>query len=138
MFVSIWDTSTGFLGEIRSQEIDVLSVALSPNGKVLVTKTSEKDNKLTLWDVTQQTTIGKKLYGHNSNISRVIFSPNGKFLVSGDVNGLVMLWDIKLQSWLKKMCHIAGRNLSHEEWKQFIGNAIPYQKTCPEFPVNEF
>ncbi|HOW56525.1 MAG TPA: hypothetical protein PKZ12_00880 [Smithellaceae bacterium] len=33
--------------------------------------------------------------GHTSGVSRVLFSPAGKFLLSSQVGGTVKLWDVK-------------------------------------------
>ncbi len=43
------------------------------------------------------------------------------------------LWDVNLQSWLKRACGIANRNLTHEEWRKYMGD-LAYRKTCPELP----
>jgi hypothetical protein len=31
-------------------------------------------------------------------------------------------------------CAIAGRNLTKQEFKDYVGNE-PYQKTCPQWPA---
>ena len=31
-------------------------------------------------------------------------------------------------------CRTAGRNLTAEEWRQFVGAGVPYQRTCPNVP----
>ena len=43
------------------------------------------------------------------------------------------LWDVDLQSWLKRACAIANRNLTREEWGRYMGDQ-PYRKTCPDLP----
>ena len=45
----------------------------------------------------------------------------------------VRLWDVELQSWLKRACGIANRNLTREEWRKYMGDQ-PYRKTCPDLP----
>jgi WD40 repeat protein len=31
-------------------------------------------------------------------------------------------------------CSRVTRNLTHEEWKQYVGTDVPYDKTCPKVP----
>jgi tetratricopeptide (TPR) repeat protein len=63
----------------------------------------------------------------------VSFSPDGQQLASASRNGILMLWDVNLRSWLKKACQRANRNLTQAEWQYYLGNR-PYQKTCEQYP----
>jgi hypothetical protein len=49
------------------------------------------------------------------------------------VDQTVRLWDVDLQSWLKRACAIANRNLTDEERRKYMGD-LPYRKTCPDLP----
>ncbi|MBW4567795.1 MAG: hypothetical protein KME31_07170 [Tolypothrix carrinoi HA7290-LM1] len=71
--------------------VNVMSVAFSPDGKLLATGCA--DANIRLWQV--QT--GKHLLtfeGHTNQIFSVAFSPQGNILASGSVDSLVKLWDI--------------------------------------------
>jgi hypothetical protein len=47
-----------------------------------------------------------------------------------------LLWDVNPADWLTFACRIAGRNLTHAEWHEYLPNR-PYQITCPDFPAGQ-
>lgn len=69
----------------------VLSVAISPCGKLLAT--GNADGEIRLWQVAD----GKKLFtfkGHQSWVWRVVFSPDGQNLASSGIDKTVRVWDV--------------------------------------------
>jgi WD40 repeat protein len=110
------------------------SIAFSPEGKILTS--GSIDGTIILWDITDlnlPSQIGVPLTGHEYAVNSVAFSPDGKTLASGSSDGTIILWDIDIESWKKRLCQIANRNLTKEEWQQYIGDE-PYQKTCENLP----
>ena len=47
-------------------------------------------------------------------------------------NGTV-LWSLDPQLWRDRACHLAGRNMSQNEWVNIMGD-IPYRTTCGRWP----
>lgn len=73
-------------------------------------------------------------------IESLAFNSDGKLLASASVesgatHGTLNIWDSDPESWAKKACNIVSRNFSHAEWQRFIGDALPYQKACPDHPA---
>jgi serine/threonine-protein kinase len=74
----------------------VLSVAFSPNGRTLVSGSS--DGTARLWDLAgwqpgEPLPPVRTLEGHTNEVWSVSFSPDGKLLASGGRDGWIFLWD---------------------------------------------
>jgi WD40 repeat protein len=67
---------------------------------------------------------------------RNAFSPDGKQLAVAGVESRAMLWDVDPVDWRRRACSIVGRNLSREEWRQYLPPGTAYRATCSEWPVD--
>lgn len=132
----LWDVETGkstgtpWVGHNDT----ITTVAFSPDGKTVIS--GSEDKTLHLWDIATGEIIGEPWFGHETSINKVIFSPDGKSIFSsGSWDETIFIWDADPESWAKKACSIVNRNFSLAEWKRFIGDALPYEKTCPDLPA---
>ena len=76
---------------LQGHEDRVTSVALSPDGKTIVS--GGYDGTVRLWDITSGKAIGQPFTGHKDFVISVAFSPDGKTIVSGGEDKTVRLWD---------------------------------------------
>jgi WD40 repeat protein len=84
----------------------IMSVAFSPNGKLLAT--GDADGQTYLWQVED----GKLLFacvGHSGWVRSVAFSPDGQTLASGSEDQTVKLWDVHNGECLKTLQGHSGR-----------------------------
>ena len=125
----------------KSFRSSVLRVRFSPDGKYLAS--SSKDTSIRLWDLSSPGTPPALLHGHESAVWALAFSPDSKILASGAKANGVLLWDLThpvntapLEQLADLVCEKVWRNLTLAEWQQFVGEDIPYGRTCPDLPVH--
>lgn len=85
---------------MRGHEAQVLSVALSPDGRRLASGSS--DETLRLWDVE----TGQEVFclrGHTGSLSAIMFSPDGQLIASGSFDETILLWDVHAGSLVHRM-----------------------------------
>jgi WD40 repeat protein/serine/threonine protein kinase len=85
----------------RGYEGDVYSVAVSPDGKHIVTgsgwdgrhstSASEVDT-IKIWDTATGSEV-MTMHGHNDEVQTVAVSPDGTRIASGDDEGVIKIWD---------------------------------------------
>jgi WD40 repeat protein/serine/threonine protein kinase len=99
----VWDSSTGkTLFELKGHTGDVNAVAFAPNSKHRAV-TASQDGTVKVWDLTESTAddSDKKaeetkeiltLDGHSREVTSVVFSPNGRYILTGSQDGKAILW----------------------------------------------
>ncbi len=90
-YVFLWDTSTGVLLWRGSDKGRVLSIAFSPDGKILAS--GSRDNTIRLWDATTGQ-IKNILTDHRDDVNSVTFTPDGSTLLSGSKDQTIRVWDV--------------------------------------------
>ncbi len=138
--IVLWDVARAQpVGTRLSGHIDsVWSIAFSPDGQMLASAScSTLDiyehcirGEVRLWDGASGQPIGQPLVGHDGVVWDLAFGPDGQTLVSGGDDGAIILWNVSLEWWQASACAIASRNLTRDEWQQYLGSE-PYHETCP-------
>jgi WD40 repeat protein len=111
--VRLWDLASG--KEIKKLAATwhirhAKSLPFSPDGKLLAL--AANDYNVQLWDLASGTDL-RKLVGHTNAIHSVAFSPNGKFVASGDGNGLTMLHRVEDGALLGSLKAISTLDAGH-------------------------
>lgn len=132
--VRVWHVSSdGIAGapeEMWGHTNTVWSVAFSPDGTLLASAAG--DHTMRLWIVGLGVPLGPPLSPNDHDAFSVVVNPTGTVLASAFGNDVVLL-DLSRASWMHEACRIANRDLTREEWNQWVGATLPYDQyghTC--------
>jgi WD40 repeat protein len=126
--VILWDvaTRTQIVRLTGHKDAYFNGVAFSPDGKTLAYTSA--DHTIVLWDV-QRRTPSARLAGHRAAVRSLAFSPDSSQLASGGADGTVIMWEADPERVADHICGTVARNLTADEWKQFIPE-LPQRETC--------
>jgi len=115
----------------------ILNARFSDDGNVLVTVGS--DDTASVYDMQARVRLGDPIPIHLANAGRNIdVRGDGQEIAittsSGEKSGVV-LWDLNPADWETAACKIAGRNLTKQEWTEYIGDLAPYGPLCTDYPL---
>ncbi len=137
--IILWDLTTGqpISSPLQGIPGTVWQVAFSPNGEILASAGCAQltvhgnceQGEIRLWDTKTGRQIGQSFVGHQDVAWAIAFSPNGNQLASSSRDGTIIVWDLNQQSWIRRACDFANRNLSKAEWQQYLGDEL-YRETC--------
>jgi len=135
--IHLWDitSQTAITAPLVGNTTNVSALAFSSDGKTLAS--GAFDGTIMLWDLETNRPLGNAFHGHTDYVEALTFSADGKFLASYARDGRLLLWDIDPAVWAVRACRVANRNLSLAEWKRYVGDLVPYHRTCPGLPDGE-
>jgi WD40 repeat protein len=99
----------------------LLSVAWSPDGRLIATTSDEADTSVRLWDASTGAEL-HKLSGHPVRVWGLAFSPDSRMLVTGGARGVIKAWDTTNGDLLYTVNDVAdhiGNRHVHAGWSVF-------------------
>jgi WD40 repeat protein len=125
--VGIWDVATRRLvgGPLAGQSVQVDAVGFDPTGRTLVTMSD--DGNLRLWDVATHKLIGAPIPVSTGGGTAEFF-PDGTHVL-GDFGTTGVIWNVDPAAWEAQACRIAHRELTRQEWSDFLGQRT-YRPVC--------
>ncbi len=96
--------------------------------------TSSFDKRVFIWNTARYYDQPIALVDHKDWMFSVGFSPDGKNLLTGGRLSEFRIWPTQVKYMADLLCNKNKRNLKKQEWEQFVGSDILYQKTCAHLP----
>jgi WD40 repeat protein/tetratricopeptide (TPR) repeat protein len=93
------------------------------------------DGTVRLWNTNKLDSLPAVLDAHRYPVRSVAFSSDGNWLASGGRDGKLILWKTSefLSDYVER---VMVRNLTYDEWREFVGQDVPYEKTCSRLPIH--
>jgi len=103
---------------LRGHENVIVSTAISPNGRWLVT--ASWDRTARLWDLTAEDPAASSIvfHGHTDSVTDIAISPESRWLVTAGRDKTVRLLELDVDSLVDRARRLAGRELTPEERNQ--------------------
>jgi WD40 repeat protein len=136
----IWDT-------VRSRQLHrpivngldrgVSALVFSPDGVHVATGAgpdfaqNNPDAPIRLWSVHSGKPILGPLTGHHEAVTDLAAAPHTDSwsVIATDREGAVR-WDLDAESWRRRACRFAQRDLSERAWRRIVGTLYPYRSLC--------
>ena len=105
--IKLWDMQTGQPLRTLTGHLDVVyCLAISPDGKVLISGSADKS--IRLWDLQAGQRLGT-IALHTDTVLSLALSPTGRMLASGSLHDPIKLWDLESNRELASLSGHTGR-----------------------------
>jgi WD40 repeat protein len=109
----------------------VESLIFSPEGRYVLS--GSEDQTLRVWDVATRQPIGPPIKGHVNSVVSLGLTADGRYVISSSNDGALRRWPVPA-TWPEQLCAKLTRNVSTQEWRDWVSPEIPYVVQCPGLP----
>lgn len=113
---------------INGHQSAITDIEFSPDNLLLLT--TSRDRTARLWDLSDSRKLPLVMDDHEDWVMTGCFDPSGQQIITGSRDEFVRTWPVNPQVLADRICELVNRNLTKEEWVEFVGADIPYEKTC--------
>ncbi len=107
----------------------VADIAFNQEGTLMAS--GSLDKTLKIWNLNNITKLPTVIDDFDSWVIAIIFSNDGKKIITGESNGNIRVISINPEDYYTQLCAFVDRNMTKEEWSQIVGEEFAYSETCP-------
>jgi WD40 repeat protein/energy-coupling factor transporter ATP-binding protein EcfA2 len=110
------------------------NIKFSSDGRFMATASNDKFVKL--WNLAALDEQPANLEFPDWVFS-IAFSPDNSQIMAGTKDRVIKAFPTQIIAMSDKICGKITRNMSVDEWETYVGDDLPYEKTCKEYPDGE-
>ncbi|MEP1096878.1 MAG: hypothetical protein ABJG78_17300 [Cyclobacteriaceae bacterium] len=127
----LWNIEKKALDRVISgHQSAVTDIEFSPDNKLLLT--TSRDKTARLWDLSDSRKLPIIMDDHEDWVLTGCFDPSGTQIITGSRDEFIRTWPIDPKYLADRICLLLNRNMTKEEWNEFVGSDIPYRETCTD------
>ena len=125
----IWDMQEKkYVRTISGHESAITDLDFSPDDNLLLT--ASRDKTVRVWDLHNPKKLPLVLDDHEGWVLTACFDQTGGKVLSGSMDNLIRVWPLAPKTLADDICKNLNRNMTPEEWANYVGHGITYQETC--------
>ncbi|MFY0625960.1 MAG: hypothetical protein JXR07_06690 [Reichenbachiella sp.] len=125
----IWDMiDKKLVRTISGHQSAITDLDFSPDDKLLLT--ASRDGTARIWDINESKRLPIILDDHEGWVMTACFDRSGSKILTGSRDKKIRVWPLDPKELEERICEHVERNLTEEEWNEYVGQEIEYAETC--------
>lgn len=116
---------------ISGHQSAITAIDFSPDNKRILT--ASRDATVRVWDIFDSKKFPIVLDDHNDWVMTACFDQSGTKILTGSKDKTIRIFNLDFEWMANRLCQYVNRNMTSEEWHDYVGHNFPYENTCPDF-----
>ncbi|MEP3387041.1 MAG: hypothetical protein ABJO02_02580 [Reichenbachiella sp.] len=114
---------------ISGHQSAITAIDFSPDNQRILT--ASRDATVRVWDIFDSKKFPIVLDDHNDWVMTACFDQSGTKILTGSKDKTIRIFNLDFEWMADRLCQYIKRNMTPEEWHDYVGHNFPYENTCP-------
>ncbi|SMD38874.1 WD domain-containing protein, G-beta repeat-containing protein [Reichenbachiella faecimaris] len=114
---------------ISGHQSAITAIDFSPDNERILT--ASRDGTVRVWDIFDSKKFPIVLDDHNDWVMTACFDQSGEKIITGSKDKTIRIFNLDFEWMADRLCKYITRNMTPEEWQDYVGHNFPYEETCP-------
>ncbi|MEP2025524.1 MAG: hypothetical protein ABJH98_10030 [Reichenbachiella sp.] len=114
---------------ISGHQSAITAIDFSPDNERILT--ASRDGTVRVWDIFDSKKFPIVLDDHNDWVMTACFDHSGTKIITGSKDKTIRIFNLDFEWMADRLCNYITRNMTPEEWHDYVGHNFPYEDTCP-------